>query len=125
VKFKYFFSHQELEFFGEIKKMTDLSKEILNKSIEYFNELNLKEDDYETIFERFKFFLNDSNVQKLIEEISKNHDYKFDQDSKSIVKTVLEKVNIEQLNALLEKIIKNEDFTNFIQDLILDKLTEF
>jgi len=39
-----------------------------------------------------------------------------------MTKKILDKISIQDLQFILDKIIKNEDLTNSIQDLILEKL---
>ena len=106
-----------------ITKMNDIiTKNTLNQSIELISELNLNEDDYKNIFEKFNLILKNPDIKEMVEKISGFHDIEKENDLKAIMRKIIEVMKLSDLNQLLENIIKNEDFVDFIQDLFLEKL---
>ncbi|HEY0087638.1 MAG TPA: hypothetical protein VGB37_02275 [Candidatus Lokiarchaeia archaeon] len=99
-----------------------ITKNFLKESIELISELKLDEADYNKIFEKFEIILNDSKIKGLIEETTKSTNNENERDLINVMKTIVEKINLSDLSYLLEKIIKNEELVDFIQDLFLEKL---
>jgi len=99
-----------------------ITKNSLKESIELISELKLDEADYNKIFEKFEIILNDSKIKGLIEETTKSTNNENERDLINVMKTIVEKINLSDLSYLLEKIIKNEELVDFIQDLFLEKL---
>jgi len=99
-----------------------ITKDSLNQSIELISELNLNDDDYEKIFENFKLMLNNSEMKEAIKTISGIREIEKENDLKTIMKTVTNKIRLSDLNQLLGNIVKNENLIDFIQDLFLEKL---
>jgi len=99
-----------------------ITKDSLNQSIELISELNLNDDDYEKIFEKFKLMLNNSEMKEAIKKISGIREIEKENDLKTIMKTLINKIRLSDLNQLLGNIVKNEDLIDFIQDLFLEKL---
>ncbi len=99
-----------------------ITKNSLKESIELISELKLDEADYNKIFEKFEIILNDSKVKGLIEETTKSTNAENERDLINVMKTLAEKIDLSDLSYLLEKIIKNEELVDFIQDLFLEKL---
>ena len=99
-----------------------ITKDSLNQSIELISELNLNDDDYEKIFEKFKLMLNNSEMKEAIKELSGIREIEKENDLKTIMKTLTNKIRLSDLNQLLGNIVKNEDLIDFIQDLFLEKL---
>jgi len=99
-----------------------ITKDSLNQSIELISELNLNDDDYEKIFEKFKLMLNNSEMKEAIKKFSGIREIEKENDLKKIMKTLTNKIRLSDLNQLLGNIVKNEDLIDFIQDLFLEKL---
>ena len=99
-----------------------ITKDSLNQSIELISELNLNDDDYEKIFENFKLMLNNSEMKEAIKKISGIREMEKENDLKTIMKTLTDKIRLSDLNQLLGNIVNNEDLIDFIQDLFLEKL---
>ena len=99
-----------------------ITKDSLNQSIELISELNLNDDDYAKIFEKFKLMLNNSEMKETIKKISGIREIEKENDLKTIMKTLINKIRLSDLNQLLGNIVKNEDLIDFIQDLFLEKL---
>jgi len=99
-----------------------ITKKTLNQSIDFFSELDLDNEDFETIYEKFKFLLENDDTQGILSKISKLHKITLESDLKTIMKEMIRTLDIEDLNSLLTKIIKNEPLIDFIQDLFLEKL---
>ena len=99
-----------------------ITKDSLNQSIELISELNLNDDDYEKIFEKFKLMLNNSEMKEAIKRFSGIREIEKENDLKTIMKTLTNKIRLSDLNQLLGNIVKNEDLIDFIQDLFLEKL---
>lgn len=99
-----------------------ITKDSLNQSIELISELNLNDDDYEKIFEKFKLMLNNSEMKEAIKKFSGIREIEKENDLKTIMKTLTNKIRLSDLNQLLGNIVKNEDLIDFIQDLFLEKL---
>ncbi len=102
--------------------MKTLSKDAINKSIDMISDIKLSEDDYNNIFEQFKEILNNNEVDKIMEIISKISRDKESIDLKTIMKNLATNIPLNDLNLLLNKVIKNEKFIDYIQDLFLEKL---
>ena len=99
-----------------------ITKDSLKQSIELISELNLNDDDYAKIFEKFKLMLNNSEMKETIKKISGIREIEKENDLKTIMKTLINKIRLSDLNQLLGNIVKNEDLIDFIQDLFLEKL---
>ncbi len=99
-----------------------INKETINQSIELISEINLTEEDYKDIFEKFKLILKNPEVKKIFETIPEISEINDDIDMNSLMKKLSNHLSLNELNFLLEKIIKNEDLVDFIQDLFLEKL---
>lgn len=99
-----------------------ITKDSLNQSIELISELNLNDDDYEKIFEKFKIMLNNVEMKEAIKKILGIREIEKENDLKAIMKKLTNKIRLSDLNQLLGNIVKNEDLIDFIQDLFLEKL---
>ncbi len=95
-----------------------ITKTSLDKSIELISELNLDEEDYNKIFEKFKLIFEDSEISNKFEGLN---EYTNGCNLKTVMKTISDNVSINDLNFLMKKIIKNESLVDFLQDLILEK----
>jgi hypothetical protein len=100
----------------------DITKKNLDQSIELISEFNFDEEDYETIFEKFQIFLNNSKNHDFLKKISEIEEFEDEKDLKAIMKKLSNKFKISELNTILKEIVKNEEFVDFIQDLFLEKL---
>ena len=101
---------------------TLITKKTLNQSIDFFSELDLDNKDFDTIYEKFRFLLENDEMQKIFLKISKIQKIETESDLKTIMKELIRNLDLAELNALLTKIIKNEPLINYIQDLFLEKL---
>lgn len=99
-----------------------ITKDNLSQSIELISELNLDEEDYKKIFEKFNLMLENSEIKETVEKVSEIHHLKNDEDLKEIMKRLTNDIEISDLNKILNSIIKNEELLDFIQDLFLEKL---
>jgi len=99
-----------------------ITKKTLNQSIDFFSELDLDNEDFEAIYEKFQFLLENDDIQEILSKISKLQKINKESELKTIMKEMIRNLDIEDINALLTKIIKNEPLIDFIQDLFLEKL---
>jgi len=100
----------------------NITKNSLNQSIELISELNLNEEDYEKIFDKFKLILENREIKETIENVSNIPGLRNENDLKAIMKKLSSDLDLSDLNKLLKDIIKNEELIDFIQDLFLEKL---
>jgi len=101
---------------------TIITKKTLNQSINFFSELDLDDNDCETIYEKFKFLLENNEMEDIFRKISQMQKISTESDLKVIMKELITDLNLGEINALLTKIIKNEPLIDYIQDLFLEKL---
>lgn len=99
-----------------------VTKNSLERTIGFISELELNEEDYENIFKKFKPILKNQAIKNKLDILEEIEEGDSPIDLETITKKILDKISIPDLKFILEKIIKNEDLTNFIQDLILEKL---
>lgn len=99
-----------------------IEKKNLNQSIELISELNLDEEDFDKIFENFNEIMSNPDINKIIKKILGFSELEEENDLIPLMKKLSDKLSINELNLLLGKVIKNEGFVNFIQDLFLEKL---
>lgn len=99
-----------------------VTKNSLERSIGFISELELNEEDYENIFKKFKPILKNQAIKNKLDKLEEIEEDDSPSDLETMTKKILDKISIQDLKFILEKIIKNEDLTNFIQDLILEKL---
>lgn len=99
-----------------------VTKNSLERTIGFISELELNEEDYENIFKKFKPILKNQAIKNKLDILEEIEEGDFPVDLETMTKKILDKISIQDLKFILEKIIKNEDLTNFIQDLILEKL---
>ena len=100
----------------------NITKNSLNQSIELISELNLNEEDYEKIFDKFKLILENREIKDTIENVSNIPGLRNENDLKVIMKKLSSDLDLSDFNKLLKDIIKNEELIDFIQDLFLEKL---
>lgn len=100
----------------------NITKNSLNQSIELISELNLNEEDYEKIFDKFKLILENREIKDTIENVSNIPGLRNENDLKAIMKKLSSDLDLSDFNKLLKDIIKNEELIDFIQDLFLEKL---
>lgn len=99
-----------------------VTKNSLERTIGFISELELNEEDYENIFKKFKPILKNQAIKNKLEILEEVEEDDSPIDLEAMTKKILEKISIQDLKFILEKMIKNEDLTTFIQDLILEKL---
>ena len=99
-----------------------VTKNSLERTIGFISELDLNEEDYENVFKKFKPILKNQAIKNKLEILEEIEEGDSPIDLETMTKKILDKISIQDLQFILDKIIKNEDLTNFIQDLILEKL---
>ena len=99
-----------------------ITKKTLYQSIDFFSELDLDKKDFETIYEKFRFLLENDEMKEIFLKISKIQKIETESDLKTIMKELIRNLDLGDLNILLTKIIKNEPLIDFIKDLFLEKL---
>jgi len=99
-----------------------VTKNSLERTIGFISELELNEEDYENIFKKFKPILKNQAIKNKLEILEEVEEDDSPIDLETMTKKILDKISIQDLKFILEKMIKNEDLTTFIQDLILEKL---
>jgi len=99
-----------------------VTKDSLERTLGFISELDLNEEDYENIYKKFKPILKNQAIKTKLDTLEEIEEDDSSSDLESMTKKILDKMNITDLKFILEKMMKNEDLTNFIQDLILEKL---
>ena len=100
-----------------------INKEDLKKSLEFINDITLEEKDYDLIFKKFKKVINDQEFENLINQKLSNQDLEKNYENlEDLLRSLIEGLDIREINIILQKIIKNEKLTSFIQDFFLEKL---
>ena len=99
-----------------------VTKNSLERTIGFISELDLNEEDYENVFKKFKPILKNQAIKNKLDILEEVEEDDSPIDLETMTKKILDKISIQDLKFILEKIIKNEDLTNSIQDLILEKL---
>jgi len=102
--------------------MEIITKDSLDKSIEFISEIDFNEEDYEKIFEKFKPIFENLKIKEKLEKISGVDKIDEQFSIKTLMKNIMESMSLNDLNLLTKKIVKNEDLTDFIEDLFLEKL---
>ncbi|MBY8982130.1 MAG: hypothetical protein KGD57_04215 [Candidatus Lokiarchaeota archaeon] len=100
-----------------------IKKEDLKKSLEFFKDITLDDKDYDVIFNKFKLILNTSEFEDQIKQnLSYQNKKNGNEDIQRILEELIEILNIKDMNLFLQKIIRDEKLTVFIQDFFLEKL---
>jgi len=99
-----------------------INKEDINRSLKIFENLDLKANEINLIFTKFKKILKDKDFQSLIKNEECLEEIQEDDDLGKTLNKLLPHLNMEDLNHFLNKIIEDESLTNYIQDLFLEKL---
>ena len=102
--------------------MEIITKDSLDKSIEFISEIDFNEEDYEKIFEKFKPIFKNLKIKEKLENITGVDKIDEQFSIKTLMKIIMESMSLNDLNLLTKKIVKNEDLTDFIEDLFLEKL---
>jgi hypothetical protein len=100
-----------------------IDKESLNKSIKFLEEIDLNDEDISLIFKKFENKLNEpklnallNNKMKFLEKVREN------ESLKEILRELIKKSQLKDLNLLLEDLIKDESLTTWLQDFFLEKI---
>jgi chorismate mutase len=104
--------------------LEEISEENLEKSIKLISEFTLDEEDYNEIYERVRDVLKNSNIKEKLREVSEQNQDIEDDDLPSVIKKIMKDLDIIELNNLLKEIMKNDEFMDFIQDLLIEKLLQ-
>ncbi len=99
-----------------------IKKDSLNQSIEIISDIGFEDNDFEKIFDKFKFILDNPDISVILEKILYLNELQNENDLKLLMKKLSNVLSLNEMNLLLEKVIKNEQFIDFIQDLFLEKL---
>ncbi|MBN1214516.1 MAG: hypothetical protein JXA99_03645 [Candidatus Lokiarchaeota archaeon] len=100
-----------------------INKEDLKKSLEFINDITLEEKDYDLIFKKFKKMMNDQEFENLINKKLSNQDLEKNYENlEDLLRSLIDGLDIREINIILQKIIKNEKLTTFIQDFFLERL---
>jgi len=100
-----------------------IDKKNLNKSIKFFEEIDLNDEDISLIFKKFKNKLNDPKINALINKKMKFlENVRDDENLKEIMRVLIKESQLKDLNLLLENLIKDESLTTWLQDFFLEKL---
>ncbi len=99
-----------------------VTKNSLERTIGFISQLEFSEEDYENIFKKFKPILKNQVIKNKLDILEEIEEGDSPIDLETMTKKILDKISIQDLKFILEKMIKNEDLTTFIQDLILEKL---
>ncbi|MHA1438531.1 MAG: hypothetical protein ACTSPD_13230 [Promethearchaeota archaeon] len=99
-----------------------LTKDSIDHSIKLISELNLNDKDFEEIFKRFNVIFNDFNTKNILQKLNESKNFKCEDGLKTIMEKIKNNLTESEMHILLEKVIKNEELIDFIQDLFLEKL---
>lgn len=102
-----------------------IEKENLIKSLEFFRDIKLKNEDIALIYKKFEKILKDPSIRELlldkIQFMSKTNENN-EENIRALMELLISKLDLEDLNVLLNKIIKDESLSDFLQDFFLEKL---
>ena len=90
--------------------------------MDLISSLELDDKDIDEVYKKFEAILNDESAKKILEKVSKGKGSENFKDVREMMQGVIGLIDPEDLNVLLEKVIKNEELVDFIQDLFLEKL---
>jgi hypothetical protein len=100
-----------------------IEKEDIIKSLDFFKDIKLENGDVAIIYDNFKKILKDPEVNEvLVEKMSFLNTKNEKENIRSLMEILISKLNLKDLNVLLDKIIKNESLSDFLQDFFLEKL---
>ena len=100
-----------------------IEKEDIIKSLDFFKDIKLETGDVAIIYDNFKKILKDPEVKEvLIEKMSFLNAKNEKENIRSLMEILISKLDLNDLNVLLNKIIKNESLSDFLQDFFLEKL---
>lgn len=106
-----------------VEKM--IEKENLIKSLEFFKDIKLEKEDIALIFEKFEKILKDPTIKEIlfnkVSFLNENNENK-EENIKALMEILVSKLDLEDLNVFLDKIIKDESLSDFLQDFFLEKL---
>jgi len=96
-----------------------ITKKSLMQTIDLISELDLNENDFNNIFQKFKTILNKPEIEQKLKETQsiQNSD-----DIKEIMTKIIQNLSINELNLIMGDLIQNEKLIDYIQDLFLEKL---
>ena len=101
---------------------TILTKKTLDQSLKFIDELNLDDNDYEIVLDKFKAFFEKKEIKKIFLKFFEIDYINDNQNFKTIMKEIIKTENIPNLNILLQQIVKDESLIDEIQEIFLDKL---
>jgi len=100
-----------------------IEKEDIVKSLDFFKDIELENGDIGTIYDNFKKILNDPEVNEvLVDKMSFLNSKSEQENIRSLMEILISKLDLKDLNVLLNKIIKDESLSDFLQDFFLEKL---
>ena len=99
-----------------------IGKKEIEQSINLISEIELNNEEMEDLFNRFKNILDNSEiVEKVLKAVNVKKINKIE-DLKKILEILSKNIELDQLNILLNLLIKDEKLINYIQDFFLEKL---
>ncbi len=99
-----------------------ITKKELEQSLQFFSELDIKEEDYANILETFGTFFKNNENKQILEKIITTIKFDDEKDLKAIMETIINSKEIPNLNILLQRMIKHEHLINEIQDYFIEKI---
>ena len=99
-----------------------ITKKTLEQSLNFFSDLNINEEDYFNVLEKFNTFFEKDDNKELLDKITKATNYDKNSDLKVIMKDIINSKEIPHLNVLLQRMIKHEHLLDEIQDYFIEKI---
>jgi hypothetical protein len=99
-----------------------LKKEDISRSVEFFNNLDLKPKEIDIIFDKFREILTDREIKRLLKDQKCMKEIEEEDGIQEILKKLIPYLDLKDLNYLLQKLIKDESLTEYIQDMFLEKI---
>ena len=99
-----------------------LKKESIEKAIDFISNIDFDDTEQLIIFNKVKDLisnLKDPEISKKITELSKLPP---STSFKELLKLILDKLSVEQLNSIFKLFINNEELIDYLQDLLLEKI---
>ena len=95
------------------------NKENLKKALVYLKDLKFDDAEFDKIYEKAKPLVQDKQFNQIIQKLTKQENV---EDLETLLEKTTETLEPKELINLTKTIAENEDFLNYMQDLLLDKL---
>ncbi len=96
------------------------NKQNLKKAIAYLKDLNFNEVEIDEIYEKAKNLIKNKQLEQLSEKLTEENAK--GEDLEGLLNEATDTLETKDLMNLMKSIAKEEDFLNFMQDLLLEKL---